>query len=208
MTATPITIEPMSAKYNPQIGRLLVHGFRGKFHPLTNMTDDDFALFFQKLIEHFPAEPASQRMVALQEGEVIGTISVKWKPEFAVKQKQKLPSFTCFKQFGKWNLVKLMIGISLLNHKPKVGECYIADVVVHPDHRSKGVGRLLMQWAQQFAQNDPRLKVLSLHVAGSNSRAKLLYEQLLFRTQLQQNSLARFLFFKELKWHYMAMKLI
>lgn len=208
MTATPITIEPMSAKYNPQIGRLLVHGFRGKFHPLTNMTDDDLALFFQKLLEHFPAEPASQRMVALQEGIVIGTISVKWKPEFIVKQQQKLPSLKNFKQFGKWSLLKLLIGVSLLNHKPQAGECYIADVVVHPDHRSKGVGTLLMQWAQHFALNDPRLNLLSLHVVGSNLRAKQLYEQLCFYTQLQQNSLSRHLFFKELTWNYMVMKLI
>jgi hypothetical protein len=56
MTATPITIEPMQAKYNPQIGRLLVHGFRGKFHPLTNMIDDDLALFFQKAGECYSTE--------------------------------------------------------------------------------------------------------------------------------------------------------
>ncbi|MFU1798104.1 GNAT family N-acetyltransferase [Paenibacillus azoreducens] len=35
----------------------------------------------------------------------------------------------------------MLIGLSFLDHKPQAGECYIADVVVHPDHRSKGVGK-------------------------------------------------------------------
>ncbi len=207
MTAAPIMIEPMHPMYNPQVGRLLVHGFRGKFQTLTNMNDDDLALFFEKLFDHFPTEPASQRMVTLQEGEVIGTISVKWKPESDMKQKQVFPSRKSFNQFGRWNLLKMLIGLSLLDHKPQAGECYIADVAVHPDHRSKGVGKLLLQWAQHFAQTEPHLNLLSLHVVGNNPRAKYLYERLSFRTHLQQNSLARHLLFNESKWDYMMMKL-
>ncbi|CAH1057382.1 GNAT family N-acetyltransferase [Paenibacillus pseudetheri] len=207
MTIAPITIEPMQAKYNPQVSRLLVHGFRGKFQTLTSMNDDDLALFFEKLFEHFPTEPAGQRMAALQDGEVIGTISIKWKPEYDMKQKQKLPSWKSFNRLGKWNLVKMLIGLSLLDHKPQAGECYIADIVVHPDHRSKGVGKLLLQWAQQFVQTEPHLDVLSLHVVGSNPRAKHLYELLTFQTHLQNNSLVRHLLFNESKWDYMLMKL-
>lgn len=67
-----------------------VHGFRGKFQTLTKMNNDDLAPFFEKLFEHTPTDPASQRMVALQEREAFG-------------------------------------------------------------HRSKGVGKQLMQWAQDFA---------------------------------------------------------
>ncbi|SCW33254.1 Acetyltransferase (GNAT) family protein [Paenibacillus tianmuensis] len=207
MTVAPITIEPMQAKYNPQIGRLLVHGFRGKFQKLTNRNDDDLALFFEKLLDHFPAEPASRRMVALQEGEVIGTIAIKWKPESDMKQKQELPSWKSFNRFGKWNLFKMLLGLHLLDHKPQAGECYIVDVVVHPDHRSKGVGKLLFQWAKHFAQTEPRLDALSLHVVGSNPRAKHLYELLSFQTQLQQSSLVRRLLFNESKWDYMVLKL-
>ncbi|KOY14771.1 GNAT family N-acetyltransferase [Paenibacillus xylanivorans] len=205
MTTAPITIEPMQAKYNLQVGRLLVHGFRGKFQNLTNMNDDDLALFFEKLFEHFPTEPASQRMVALQDGEVIGTISIKWKPESDIKQ--KLPSWKNFNRLGKWNLLKMLIGLSLLDHKPQAGECYIAEIVVHPDHRSKGVGKLLLQWAQHFMQTEPHLDMLSLHVVGSNPRAKHLYELLSFQTHLQKNSLVRHLLFNESKWEYMVLKL-
>lgn len=207
MTAAPITIEPMQAKYNPQVGRLLVHGFRGKFQKLTSMNDIDLSLFFENLFEHYPTELASQRMVALQDGEVIGTISIKWKPESDVKQKQELPSWKSFNNLGKWNLLKMLIGLSLLDHKPQAGECYIADIVVHQDHRSTGIGKLLFQWAQHFAQTEPHLNVLSLHVVGSNPRAKQLYELLSFQTHLQKNSLVRHLLFNESKWDYMVLNL-
>lgn len=208
MNAARITIEPMQAKYNPQIGRLLVHGFRGKFQHLTNMSDEDLALFFEKLFEHFPTEPASQRMVALQEREVIGTLSIKWNANSDIKEEKKqLPSWRSFNSFGKWNLLKLFIGLSLLDHKPQAGECYIAAVVVHPDHRSKGVGKLLLEWAQQFVQAEPSLNILSLHVSGKNPRAKHLYEQLSFYTHSQENSKISHFLFDEWKWHYMVLRL-
>ncbi|MNO69124.1 Mycothiol acetyltransferase [compost metagenome] len=208
MTTARITIEPMQPKYNPQVGRLLVHGFRGKFQHLTNMSDDDLALFFEKLFDYFPTEASNQRMIALQEGEVIGTLSIKWYVKSNMKQeKQNLPPWKSFNSFGIWNFLKLLIGLSLLDHKPQAGECYIADVVVHPDHRSMGVGKLLFEWAQQFVQTEPNLKILSLHVSDKNRRAKYLYEKLSFHTHSQKNSIMRHFLFSELKWHFMVQRL-
>ncbi|WP_409973879.1 GNAT family N-acetyltransferase [Bacillus sp. Bva_UNVM-123] len=185
MTTAPITVEPMQAKYNPQVGRLLVHGFRGKFQHLTNMKDDDLALFFERLFDHFPTKAGNQRMVALQEGEVIGTLSIIWNEKSNTKREKQslLPwNWKSSSNFGKWNFLKMLIGLSFLDRKPRAGECYIADAVVHPDHRSKGVGKLLFEWAKQFVQGEPSLDILSLHVSGKNQRAKHLYEKLSFRT--------------------------
>lgn len=206
MTIAPIIIEPMQAKYNQQVSRLLVHGFRGKFQSLTSLNDDDLALFFEKLFDHFPTEPASQRIVALQDGEVIGSLSIKWKAESDLKQEQKL-SWQGLKIFGKWTLVKLFLTLYFLNHQPQARECYIEDVSVHPAHRGKGVGKRLLQWAQHYVQTEPLLDVLSLHVSGKNQQAKQLYEQLSFHTHYQKNSFVRHLLFNELKWDYMVLKL-
>ncbi len=204
MMIMPITIEPMEPKYNPQVSRLYVHAFRGKFQTLTNMNDGDLALFFEKLFPCTPTDLGNQRMVALQDGEVIGTISIKMKIETNRKNKQSKFSWTSFKGFGKWNVFKMSIGLYLFDYKPKKGECYIADVVVHPDHRSKGVGKLLMQWAQDIVQGDPRLDRLSLHVSGKNRKAKDLYEKLSFRTHLQENSIVWHFLFNEKEWYYMV----
>lgn len=205
MRIGPITIQPMQPKYNPQVSRLYVHGFRGKFQTLTNMNNEDLVLFFAKLFEYTPTDPASQRMVALQDREVIGTISIKRKLVTNIKNKQGTFPWRSFKSFGKWNVIKMAIGLHLFDYKPENGECYIADVVVHPDHRGKGVGKLLMQWAQDFAQAEPNINRLSLHVSGKNTRAKILYEKLTFHTHLQENSFVWHFLFNEKEWYYMVM---
>lgn len=32
--------------------------------------------------------------------------------------------------------------------KPKIGECYISDLAVHPDYRGIGIGSHLLMWAE------------------------------------------------------------
>lgn len=207
MTLASIRIEPMQPKYNQQISHLLIYGFRGKFYPLTNLNDTELALFFEKLLDYFPSEPASQRMVALQGEEVVGSLSIKWKTKPYMKQKaQKIP-WQIFKLFEKWNLFKLFLALYFLDHQPQDRECYIADVSVHPAHQGKGIGKQLLQWAQQYVQANPHLDILSLHVSDKNLRAKKLYEQLSFQTQDQKNSFTRYLLFNEFKWRYMVQKL-
>lgn len=185
---------------------MLIHGFRGKFQTLTNMNDDELALFFAKLFEHFPIEPATQRMIAIQDGQVVGSMSIKWHDGSYMKQQRRLHTWESFCDFGKWNLFKMLLGLHLLEHKPQPGECYIADVVVHPDYRGMGVGKLLLNWAYQFVETDSHLDKLSLFVSGKNPRAKRLYEELSFHTNLQKNSLTRHLLFKERTWHYMVQR--
>lgn len=170
---------------------------------LTKMNEDDLALFFEKLLEYFPTEPSTHRMVALQLGEVIGSIAIKWKPVVhRQKNKQKLPSWRICSQFGRWNHIKMLIGLCVLDHKPESGECYIADLVVHSDQRSKGVGKLLLQWAQQVVDMDPGLDRLSLYVSGSNPRAQQLYDQLSFQVQSRENRFILHLLFNESEWEY------
>ncbi|WMT40940.1 GNAT family N-acetyltransferase [Paenibacillus sp. D2_2] len=94
-------------------------------------------------------------MVALQDGDVLGTMSIKWEAKSSMKQQKKLPPWKSFDMIGKWTLFKMLLGLHFLEHKPQARECYILDIVVHPDHRGKGVGKLLLQWAQHFVQTDP-----------------------------------------------------
>ncbi len=193
----------MHSRYNKQVGRLLAQAFHGKFNMLTKMNEDDLALFFEKLLEYIPTEPSTQRMVALQQGEVIGSIAMKWKPVVDTKKsRQKLPSWRMLSQFGRWNLIKMLIGLYVLDHQPESGECYIADLVVHSDQRSKGVGKLLLQWAQQVVDMDPGLDRLSLYVSGSNPRAQQLYDQLSFQTLSRENRFILHLLFNESEWEY------
>ncbi|WP_433944748.1 GNAT family N-acetyltransferase [Paenibacillus sp. SN-8-1] len=207
MGKVPITIEPMQAQYNGQVGRLLAQAFYGKFQMLTSMNEDDLALFFEQLLEYVRAEPSTQRMVALHQGEVIGSIAIKWRPDHGIKRnKQRLPPWRILSQFGRWNLIKLLIGLYVLDHEPEPYECYIADLAVHSDQRSKGVGKLLLQWAQQAVAMNPALDRLSLHVSGSNPRAKQLYDQLSFQTHSREKRYILHLLFNESRWDYMVQR--
>jgi len=202
----PLIIEPMQPKYHHQVSHLLVHGFRGKFQSLTNLPDHTLALFFEKLFDRFPAEPASQRVIARQAGEVVGSLCIKGKAETNMKPEALSFPWRDFNEIGKWNLFKLFFALYFLNHQPQAGECYIEDISVHPAHQGKGIGKCLLQWAQHHVQKNPCFDMLSLHVSEKNQRAKKLYEQLSFRTQYRKSSVARYLLFHEFQWNYMVWK--
>lgn len=60
---------------------------------------------------------------------------------------------------------------------------YIKRVVVHPDHRGKGLARQLLQHLIMVAQTEYHLSALDLHVWEQNESAIRLYELLGFLLQ-------------------------
>lgn len=212
MKQAHIIIAPMQAEYNRQVSHLLVDAFYGKFYPLTRLEPGGLAALFEHLLDAFPQEPASQRLVALQEGEVIGTLCLKRKAEAdllagADNIPVRLPRMKDITRGGQRKMFKLLTALHFLDHKPQEGECYIADLSVHPKARGQGVGKQLLIWAQHYASSDPHLEVLSLHVSGHNQGAKRLYEHISFRTQAEEHSLVRLLLFHEWRWEYMVLPL-
>ncbi|OKP79533.1 acetyltransferase [Paenibacillus sp. P3E] len=212
MMKSSFTIEPMQAKYNRQVSQLLVHAFSGKFSPLTRMGEGDLALLFEELLDAFPGEQSSQRVVAIHEETVIGTLCLKWKPGAGVDTAAAPPSARLSEmrelaRFGRWKVFKLLTALHVLSHEPQDGECYIADLSVHPLHRGKGTGKLLLQWAHAYAVCQPQWTFLSLHVSGSNAGAKRLYEQFSFHTQEEQHRLLLYVLVREWKWEYMILPL-
>lgn len=139
----------------------------------------------------------------MQEGEVIGTLSLQWHSRSQANQGTIWRLVKKLNPRQAWAKFRLMTGLQLLSHIPDHSECYIADISVHPDYREKGVGTLLIQWAQDYTYAHPRLRYLSLHVAASNSGAQHLYEQHSFRTLEMKHSLLSQLLFGERTWHYM-----
>lgn len=202
----PIRIQPFQPEHIPEVSRLLVYSFKGKFQALTNLHDDALTSFFNKLFHDYPPQYATSRIVALQGNEVAGTLEVKWCTPRSKKTNGAFPPWSTFREFGSWNAFKLFLCLHYLNHEPRVGECYISEVAVHPNHQGKGIGKLLLRWAMNYAYADDRFNTLSLHVSHNNKRAKKLYEQLAFQTRRQESSFIRYLMFKERHWHYMTMK--
>ncbi|QUL54902.1 GNAT family N-acetyltransferase [Paenibacillus tritici] len=205
ISTAPITIESMDAKYNRPVGRLLAQAFHGKFSRRTELGGGDLAPHFEKLLQYVPAEPFTQRMVALQEGEVIGSIAIKRKPMLnALTPTQKIPLAEIVSLFGNWRMIQMLIGLHVLDHEPEAGECYIADLAVHSDQQGKGIGRLLIQWARHVVDTDPQLDRLSLHVSSGNLRARQLYEKLSFHTSSREKRFILFVLCNQWEWEYMV----
>ena len=55
---------------------------------------------------------------------------------------------------------------------------WLQSVYVHPDYRSQGVFRLLFEFVEQRAKEDPGVVGLRLYVEDHNQRARAVYERL------------------------------
>jgi len=70
-----------------------------------------------------------------------------------------------------------VVGMTMVNNRRKVG--YIANVMVHPTHRKKGIATKLMKNALNYVQRKKGRAVL--HVISTNTSAKSLYTKLGFK---------------------------
>lgn len=205
-----MTIEPVQPEFYPSVGQLMAYGFGYKFENLTSLAIEELGSTFTKLLHYLPQEPNSLRIVARQQGEVVGTMCMKWKGTKSNKSnksnKSKSTWWSKCNSIGNWNLFKLVTGLYLLQHSPELEECYIEDLVVHPQHQGKGIGKQLLQWAHQFMRQSAGMTYLSLHVASHNHKAIQLYERYQFTQQNCDNSLLTGLLLGEKRWNYMTGK--
>ncbi|KIK69904.1 hypothetical protein GYMLUDRAFT_53041 [Collybiopsis luxurians FD-317 M1] len=84
-------------------------------------------------------------------------------PEFLEKESDNLPAK--FRKFGKWS-----------------GSSHIlVSMWVHPEHRRRGVGKVLMDAAVEWAKKDaPQWNAIVLEVLDTNRGAAALYKQMGF----------------------------
>jgi ribosomal protein S18 acetylase RimI-like enzyme len=71
---------------------------------------------------------------------------------------------------------------SFLRHEIKADEAYIEFMATHPNHQGKGVGSVMLEWAESFARS-LHCKVLSLDVMKRNEGAVRLYQRKGFEIQ-------------------------
>lgn len=207
-----ITIARYQEQDHRAVCSLLVDAFHGKFHSLIPLEDDDITELLLGLWEHEQHLESSQQFVAKENGEVVGTLSLKWqgaRSSERSKIKSSHPSSfsQLFKQFGYINVCKLMVGLYFLNYQPRAKECYVEHLAVRSSHRNKGIGNQLLSWAINFVNSHSEVDKLTLHVAKNNKRAIHLYQQMDFAIDQTNYSGIRHLLFKEANWHYMTRRL-
>ncbi len=79
------------------------------------------------------------------------------------------------------------IGLILVSLRPEMLSCtpsaHLEAIVVHPDARGKGLGRLLLTYAEAAAKQHGA-QSLTLHVFANNTRARALYDSHGFNSEL------------------------
>lgn len=202
-----IVIVPYQREDYESICRLLVKSFQGKFHSLVQLDDEDIIKLLSKIWLNESECASEKQMVVKEDGELVGTIFLKWEDESSTpKISTNYNSRALFKQFGFITVCKFLIGMGMLEYKPKERECYIEHIAIHSRYRNQGMGKLVLTWAKDFVLQHPEFEKLTLFVSGKNNNAIHLYEKAGFRIEKSKYDFIRHLFLQEPHWHYMTWK--
>ncbi|WP_246053970.1 GNAT family N-acetyltransferase [Paenibacillus anaericanus] len=200
-----IVIVPYQREDYESICRLLVKSFQGKFHSLVQLDDEDIIKLLSKIWLNESECVSEKQMVVKEDGELVGTIFLKWKDESSPpKISTNYNSRALFKQFGFITVCKFIIGMGMLEYKPQEQECYIEHIAIHSMYRNQGMGKLVLTWAKDFVQQHPEFEELTLFVSGKNNNAIHLYEKAGFHIEKSKYNFKRHLFFQEPLWHLMT----
>lgn len=203
-----VQIEPITPEQYHTVAKLMAFGFGHKFVKLSSLSVMELASIFENWLRHTTYQTGSLRVTALENDVVIGTMALRWKSSEIGKQPKTIQTkwWKMYRYNDYWKLLQFLMRIQLLKHKTEAGECYIEDIVVHPDHQGKGVGRHLLAWAEQYMLQTANLSYLSLHVAQHNQKAMQMYEHYHFHKQNSTNSLLTAMLLGEHQWNYMIRK--
>lgn len=138
--------------------------------------------------------------VAVAEGQVIGTISLRtWEMGSDASGAAEL----AFHQvLGVWGAIRSIFALSLLDHQIDRAEGYITDVAVLAGYRRRGVAQALLARAEEEARMRNK-RFLGLYVSAVNSPARTLYTNSGFIEHRIRRSWTAGWVLHQRKWVYM-----
>lgn len=139
-------------------------------------------------------------IVAVAEGEVIGTISLR---TAEMNSDSSGAAEIAFHQvLGAWGAIRSIFALSLLDHQIDRAEGYITDVAVLAPFRRRGVAQALLARAEEEARLRNK-RFLGLYVSASNLGAQDLYARTGFVEHRVRRSWMAAWMLHQRKWVYM-----
>lgn len=200
---TTINIRPFKEEDFEATSSIFFQAFRSKFKSLSNLSDEKMICFLKEsgFIERDSFEGY---VVAEKDDEIFGVMQLKWKGQKRHKKNQNLKLVKLGNKYGYLNLIRILIGVSILSENISDGECYIEHIAVRSNSRGLGIGTLLLEYGKKIVESRPYLNKLTLYVAENNVSALQLYQKLGFSIRSSQNSVITEVLLKERKWIYMS----
>lgn len=143
-------------------------------------------------------------LVAERGGRIVGTLAIE--PVYYTSQENRTFEHIALRELGLLGLLRAAFCLWLVSHSPDPDEAYIGDLGVTADARGEGVGRQLLDEAEQWARAHGRAR-LTLWVAANNQRAIHVYKRAGFQTVKTRSSLLTRLAYGIRQWHFMEKRL-
>ena len=139
-------------------------------------------------------------LVAERAGRIVGSLLLE--PMYYTPAENRMFEHIAVRELGMPRMLRAALLLWLIGHTPDDDEAYISDLGVAGDCRGEGIGRLLLDGAEQWAQSHQRQR-LTLYVAESNTGAQKLYEKSGFVTTRTRSSRMTGFAFGIRHWHFM-----
>lgn len=116
------------------------------------------------------------------------------------RRPRTLPIWRLCRRYGWLNVWRMYLQMAVLRHTPAADELYLSYLAVAENQRGKGVGRLLLQWMNDYAVGQGADRRLSLHVSRRNVDAQRLYRRCGFRVRREEHYTSLGLLFGQADW--------
>lgn len=123
--------------------------------------------------------------VAEVDGNVVGVIELSTKDTKKSRTGSLRPYFTPLGFFGT---IRAFLAFMILEEKIDENGCYVESIAVSKHFRRRGIGKLLMRKAEEFAKEKQK-EYISLYVASDNDIARRLYRKTGFLEIDKENSI-------------------
>ncbi len=184
-----IKVEVAQLKDAEQVALLQYYAFINKFRAMVKNKDTHIKDFMTEYYNITLKEPKSNLYVFKRNDTVLGLLSIAGKD---VPKETGFPSvgylFKSVKNLGLINSLKFFLGLTVLDSKPANNmNSYIATIAVSEKHRGKGVGTMILEFAQHLAI-EKGFNGLTLYVTTDNAGAIRVYERFGFSILKEEKS--------------------
>lgn len=200
---TQISIEKYKDSNFKEVISLLVSSFESKFCYRQNLTISNIENILYSIWDIKAENSSYLHFVAKKDGKVVGVILIRFGKQ--LKSHKKIPFFHLCYCYGLFNMLLLIFKLSVLEIFT-IRDCYVEHIAVDKSMRGKGVGELLISYAEEVLSG-MGFSSLSLVVAESNP-AKNLYDRKGFKDIEHISSRFKEYFIGINKWVFMRKSLI